>query len=309
MSKPSAADGLPEMQPARAITDAFAWLTGLGFGVIEVDWGGEYVRFADDSVVVNAHYHWKDEHASIAIGRRWHGDGEQPLWSEVQLGEILARRAPGATWNDVPENESNLTDVFRSGSELLREYASDLVAGDNLELLDDIIASHPRVGVPGLDFPADAPWAASSEGLWMFTDLFEIPQPMSTYLERSHSDDPAERAVAALKMVVASRAGDATDREAGHARLHELLSDADADVRRAAGSALGEWPDSDALDELLALLETEAEPTPFASAATFVAFDASKSERERVLEALERFAAKSPAAADQVSELAWRLRR
>jgi HEAT repeat protein len=96
---------------------------------------------------------------------------------------------------------------------------------------------------------------------------------------------------------------------AGHQRLHELLDDTDADVRRAAASALGEWGDRDALDEVLSLLEREPGDvvSPVAAAATFIALDSGKTDRQRVLEALHQFAARGSIAADQVGELAWRL--
>lgn len=178
--------------------------------------------------------------------------------------------------------------------------------GENLELLDELIASRPKMGVPGLDYPVTEPWAASQEGLWFFTDN-ELPKPMRTYLERSRATDPAARAVAALKMVVAARVEPKKDIREGHARLHELLEDPDLDVRRAAGSALGEWRDLDALDAVLGLLETETEPTPFAVAAVFIALDAPKADKDRVLAALERFAEKSPQADAQAAQLGWRL--
>jgi HEAT repeat protein len=98
---------------------------------------------------------------------------------------------------------------------------------------------------------------------------------------------------------------------AGHERLHDLLNDADIDVRRAAASALGEWGDADALDEILTLLDQEPgeEVSPIAAAATFIALDGNKRDRGRTLDALKRFASRGDVAAGQVDELEWRLDR
>jgi hypothetical protein len=87
------------------------------------------------------------------------------------------------------------------------------------------------------------------------------------------------------------------------------LDDSDPDVRRAAASALGEWRDPDALDEVLSLVEREPgdEVSPVAAAATFIALDRSKTDRQRTLDALNQFAARGSVAAEQVGELAWRL--
>jgi hypothetical protein len=47
--------------------------------------------------------------------------------------------------------------------------------------------------------------------------------------------------------------------------------------------------------------------SPVAAAATFMALDSGKTDRQRVLDALHQFAARGSVAADQVGELAWRL--
>lgn len=300
---------MPESQrPDKMIAARFAWLLDLGFQVVDdLDWGGMSATYATTDVLVFVGYHWKDEEVTISIARRRAMDvREQPHWSYVRLQELLARRAPDKRWAAQATTEHEAQRMFEAGSDFLRQHASDVVAGQNLELLDDIIAGRPRFGVPGLDYKASKPWFASAEGVWMFTDS-EMPKSMTEYLDRSHSPDPAKRALAALKIVVAARIDDPADIELGHARLHELLSDPDTDVRRAAGSALGELGDVDALDELLELLDTEVEASPFAAAAAFVAIDAATDVRERVLSALIEFGAKSDSASTQVGQLAWRI--
>ena len=202
-----------------------------------------------------------------------------------------------------------MEEAFARGADLLRAHATDLLAGQNLDVLDEIVAKRPHDGVPGLDFPVAEPWALSQEGV-MFTTDSEMPRDMAQYIARTRPEDPATRAVGALKIVIASRGTrDQSALAAGHERLHDLLKDADMDVRRAAASALGEWRDPDALDELLALLEHEPGDavSPVAAAGTFIALDGSKGDRERTLDALHRFAARGEVAAGQVSELTWRL--
>jgi HEAT repeat protein len=199
--------------------------------------------------------------------------------------------------------------AFASAAKLLPAVADDLLDGTNLELLDEIIAARPRSGVPGLDYATTERWFASREGIWFATDS-ELPRSMATYLERSRSEDPADRAVAALKLPIAPRVtNNARDDEAGFARLLELLDDPDPDVRRAAASGLGQWRAIEALGPILALLETETgdRSSPFAAAATFIAFDRSDEQRREVVRALEVFASRGDAAAAQVKELAWRI--
>jgi hypothetical protein len=112
--------------------------------------------------------------------------------------------------------------------------------------------------------------------------------------------------VAALKLGVATRGND-PEADEGYARLRELLRDPDANVRRAAASSLGLLGAVDALDEILELLEREAEPTPVAAAATFIAIRAPQRVQERVVAALDRFASMGDANAAQVDELRWRI--
>jgi hypothetical protein len=198
---------------------------------------------------------------------------------------------------------------FARGAELLQSHFSDLLEGRNLELLDEIIAARPQHGVPGFDFPTDEPWAASAEGVWFTTDnerLYDI----DTYVERSHSDEPTARAIAALKIaIVGPTTPTRADETAGHDRLHELLADPDADVRRAAASALGELQDLHALDALLGLLDDEPgdRVSPIAAAVTFLALRGSKLDKERALAGLRRFGSRTAVSAAQVDELAWRL--
>jgi hypothetical protein len=268
-------------------------------------WGptATYVR---GDVLVRPSYEYRDQYADVTLARRHKQDlREEPYWAQVHLDELLRRRAPGVG----PWRGHSMEEAFAGGAQLLRAHAADLLAGQNLHDLDAIVAGRPRRGVPGLDFPVAEPWALSQEGV-MFTTDSELPRDMAHEIGRSRSDDPTIRAVAALKMVIAGRGtGDEGAVAAGHARLHELLRDADRDVRRAAASALGEWRDADALDEVLALLEQEPadQISPVAAAATFIALDGSDDDRRRTLDALRLFASRGDVGAAQVAELQPRL--
>jgi HEAT repeats len=292
---------------APVIARHFGWLEPLGYDLLEASdsWGpsATYVR---GIVLVRLSYEYRDEYADLTIARRQKEDlREEPYWAQVHLDELLRERVPSAG----PWRGESIDEAFARGAELLREHAGDLLAGENLNVLDEIVAKRPHHGVPGLDFPVAEPWALSQEGV-MFTTDSEMPRDMAHYIERTRSEDPATRAVGALKIVIAGRGtGDQGALSAGHERLHDLLSDTDTDVRRAAASALGEWRDADALDEILSLLdqETGEQVSPIAAAATYLALDGNKGDRERTLDALKRFASRGEVAAGQVDELEWRL--
>lgn len=237
----------------------FHWLEEFSFDIVESSEGwGVSATYAKGDVLVRPSYDERDDYPDVTVARRRGTDiREEPYWAQVHLHELLEGRAPELReWStrDGNRGDAALDAVFGSGAMLLRTYAGDLLEGRNLDSLDDIITRRPRHGVPGFDFPVDEPWAASAEGVWCPTD-FELTRDMETYLERSRSEDPRGRAVAALKIVIASRgSSDTAKLAAGHNRLHELLADPDADVRRATASALGEWRDADALDQLFLLL-------------------------------------------------------
>lgn len=293
----------------------FGWLEPLGFAPVEASesWGPS-ATYATDGVVVRPSYAERDDYADITVARRRTTDlREEPYWAQVHLDELLERRAPdvgGWTTRNSGARERDALDVtLAEGADLLLTHCRDILAGRNLELLDDIIDKRPRLGVPGLDYPTSEPWAMSAEGV-LFTTDSEMPREMSVYLERSQSADPEARAVAALKIVIASRGTrDRAMLAAGHDRLHALLADHDADVYRAAASALGEWRDADALDEILPLLEREPGDrlSPVAASITFIAIDRPKPDKQRVVEALRRFGSRHSVAAEQVDQLAWRL--
>lgn len=292
---------------APVVARHFGWLEPLGYAVVEAsDSWGPTATYGRGDVLIRPSYEDRDEYADITIARRQKEDlREEPYRAQVHLDELLRLRAPSAaTWRG-----DSMEEAFARGANLLRAHAADLLAGENLNVLDEIVAKRPRDGVPGLDFPVAEPWALSQEGVMFATDS-EMPRDMAHYIERTRSEDSATRAVGALKIVIASRGTrDKSAVAAGHERLHDLLKDADRDVRRAAASALGEWRDRDALDDLLALLEHEPGDavSPVAAAVTFIALDGSKGDRERTLDALNRFAARGEVAAAQVGELAWRL--
>jgi hypothetical protein len=181
----------------------FDWLQSLGFEPVEAsDSWGPSATYRRGQVLVHPSYEYRDEYADITVARRQkEALDEEPYWAQVHLDELLARRAPlSGDWRAAGDMEG----AFARGADLLRTHCSDLLAGENLEALDDIIAKRPRFGVPGLEFPVTEPWFLSQEGV-MFTTDSEKPRDMSAYLERTRSADPATRAVGALKIVIASR--------------------------------------------------------------------------------------------------------
>jgi HEAT repeat protein len=292
----------------------FDWLLTRGYVVARrLEGMGLIVTYGWDGVLVQVTDDYRDDELLITVARRLADEvSEEPWWAWVHLGELLDRRAPESRdWSARPSGgRGKAIDVaLARGAELLETHFADLLEGRNLELLDEIIAARPRDGVPGLDYPTDKPWVASAEGIWFTTD-YERLRDMGTYLERSRSDDPAVRALAALKISLIGRATPTRAEEsAGHDRLHELLADPDADVRRAAASALGEWEDVHALDALLGLLDDEPgdRMSPIAAAANFLALRGSRDDKERSLAGLGRFASRGAVAAAQVEELGWRL--
>ena len=148
---------------------------------------------------MRATYHWHDEYADVTIARRWTPE-PGPYWTQVHLSELL-ERSTEATFSydgNVPELRA-LEAVFARGAALLRDVAPDQLEGRNLELLDDMIANRPHLGVPGLDFPVTEPWASSQEGLWFTTD-FSGPPLLTETIEASRSPYPTERAIAALRL-------------------------------------------------------------------------------------------------------------
>jgi len=305
----------PRGRVPSAIDRQFGWLEELGYLPVEVSlrWGWR-ATYAHETVLVRPGYQERDENVDITIARARATDlRDEPYWAQVHLLELIQRRAPTegrwATRNRHIRSQDEAELVLALGATLLRTYGIDLLHGVNLDVLDDIIAKRPRRGVPGLDFPTSEPWALSAEGV-LFTTDSEVPREMATYLERSRSSDPKVRALAALKIVIAARGtNDQTLLADGYDRLHELLGDPDADVYRAAASALGQWTDPNALDDILPLLDQEPgdRMSPVAAAMTFIAIDGSDPDKKRVLEALRRFATRGPVPAAQVDELAWRL--
>jgi hypothetical protein len=286
----------------------FRWLRDLGF-TAEADPDMTVgATFATDAVLVRPTYHWHDEYADVTISRSWTPE-PGPYWAQVHLSELL-ERAPGMNrrYNGMVRDERVLEEVFGNAATLLREVAQDQLAGRNLELLDDIIAKRPHLGVPGLDFPVVEPWAASQEGLWFTTDFSGPPPEFAGAMDRTVSSDAIARATAALQL----RPGLAEDgRESALAfgRLVELLGDPDPDVRRAAASSLSEWRELSVLDTILNLLTSESgeSPSPFAAAATFLATEQAPELRQRVRDALDQFASRGQPAREQVAELRWRL--
>lgn len=286
----------------------FGWLRDLGFTATADPKMTLGATFATDAVVVRPTYHWHDEYADVTIARRWTPE-PGPYWAQVHLNELL-ERAAGMTrrFDGVVRHERVLEDVFARAASLLRDVASDQLAGRNLELLDEIIAKRPRRGVPGLDFPVAEPWAASREGLWFTTDFSGPPPGIADTIEASNSPDATARATAALQLVP-GLAEDRSESTAAFGRLVELLADPNLDVRRAAASSLSEWGELSVLGTILDLLASEAGDTasPFAAAATFLAIEQAPELRKRVREALDQFASRGRPAREQVAELRWRL--
>lgn len=304
-----------QLRVPAVIARNFGWLEPLGFTPVEASesWGPS-ATYATNVLLVRPRYEERDEYADVTVARRRTTElREEPYWAQVHLHELLERRVQeGGGWrrrNSGVRGKDAIESAMAEGADLLRTHCSDILDGRNLDLLDDIVDKRPRLGVPGLDYPTSESWAMSAEGV-LFTTDSEMPREMRVYLDRSESSDPKARAVAALKIVIASRGTrDRAMLAAGHDRLHALLADPDADVYRAAASALGEWRDADALDEILPLLDREPGDrlSPVAASVTFIAIDRPKPDKQRVVEALRRFASRHVVAAEQVDQLAWRL--
>jgi hypothetical protein len=284
----------------------FGWLRVLGFSATPDADMTVGATFESDAVLVRAGYHWHDEYADVTVARRWTRE-PAPYWAQVHLSELLEREGGKGSYNGQVRDESAIEEVFARAANLLREVATDQLAGRNLERLDDLIAKRPHRGVPGLDFPVVEPWAASQEGTWFTTD-FSGPIPIGDAINASMSEDATARAIAALRLLpgLAKRR---VDQQLAYERLHELLADPDPNVRRAAASSLGQWGDASAVGRILELLEGEPGDvaSPFAAAATFLAIEQSTELRQSVRAALDRFATRGRAAEEQVAKLRWRL--
>lgn len=285
---------------------AFGWLRDLGFIATADPYMTVGATFTADAVVVRPTYHWHDEHADVTIARRW-TPGPAPYWSQVHLNEVLERVGMEGAYSGVVRDEHALGDVFARAAALLRDAAPDQLAGRHLEMLDDSIAKRPHRGVPGLDFPVTEPWASSQEGLW-FTTQFSGPPVLLDAIDATTSPDAMTRATAALRLHPGVAKGP-RETAAAFGSLVELLADLDLDVRRAAASTLMEWGDLSVLDPILDLLDAEAgdAASPFAASATFLAIEQAPELRQRVRDALDRFASRGGPARDQAAILRWRL--
>lgn len=285
----------------------FGWLRDLGYNAAKDPDMTVGATYSTDAVVVRPTYHWHDEYADVTIARRWSPE-PGPYWSQVHLNELLERDGGKGSYDGTVRDERILGDAFARAGALLREVAPEQLAGRNLDLLDEIIAKRPHRGVPGLDFPVTEPWAASQEGLWFTTDFTGPPVQLAESMEASRSTNATTRATAALRLHpgMAERRG---EEAAAFGRLVELLGDSDLDVRRAAASSLSEWGELSVLDPILELLDQEVGDTasPFAAAATFLAIGQQPEIRQRVRDALDRFAARGRVAGEQVTKLSSRL--
>jgi hypothetical protein len=285
----------------------FGWLRDLGFTATRDPNMTVGATFVTDAVVVRALYHWHDQFAIVTIARRTTPE-PGPYWAQVHLQELMERVGIPGEFDGVARDERFLEDVFARGAALLREAASDQLAGNDLEVLDEIIAKRPHRGVPGLDYPVTEPWASFQEGLWFTTDFSGPPPKLPDAIDASKAPDATTRATAALRLH-AGLSNNRGERAAALERLIELLADPDLDVRRAAASTLSEWRELSVVDPILKLLDAEAGDTssPFAAAATFLAIGGAPELRRQVRDALDRFASRGRPAHEQVAELRWRL--
>jgi len=159
----------------------FGWLNELGYRVVESSKGWVVsATYGKGKVLVRPSYEERDDYVDVSIARRQALElGEEPFWAQVPLHELLRHRAASdADWERVVainQAEAPLDTRFQDAADLLRTYAIDLLDGQGLGSLDEIIASRPARGVPGLDFPVEESWASSAEGLWFATDS-ELPR-------------------------------------------------------------------------------------------------------------------------------------
>jgi hypothetical protein len=278
-----------------------------GFQPIETShyWGYSATWFREP-LLIRIGYYEHDEWVDVEFAIRVEPDlSEQPYWSYVRLREILERRAPKVCWQQQVHKRNEADAALAEGARLMRMHAADLLEGRDFSVLAETIRSRPQRGVPGFDYPVDAPFAVFSDGHLVSTDS-ETSKHASDYLEQSFSEDVVVRARAALKLPGATPDDDIAVLEACHMRLHELLSNAEWIVRAAASDSLAEWSDADAFEEILELLDSEQanHPSPIARAVAVIARnEQDRAGRDRARASLRAHAAKGPVAKAQVERL------
>ena len=121
----------------------------------EVAMGGDWET---DDVLVSAGFEPREDWGDVMIARRMPGTTAflQPYWSKVNLDDI--RRGRGVAVEVRQQRRSHIASdkeirSWAEGAARSLLEVPDLLAGDNLATLDELIARRPRIGVPGLDFP------------------------------------------------------------------------------------------------------------------------------------------------------------
>jgi hypothetical protein len=135
---------------APVISRHFGWLEPLGYNLLEAsDSWGPTATYARGELLVRPSYEYRDEYADVTVARRQKEDlREEPYWAQVHLDELLHERAPSAG----PWRGESIDEAFARGADLLREHAADLLAGENLNVLDEIVAKRPHLGFPASTF-------------------------------------------------------------------------------------------------------------------------------------------------------------
>lgn len=128
-------------------------------------------EWVTDAVLVSASVEPREQWGSLMLARHlapdywgslpgpagepmpWH---EQPYWTRIHTSEILLARGVEPRISPAQSCQVGTADQIRHWAELGAadlEVLADLLGGENLNLLDDLIERRPRRGVPGLDFP------------------------------------------------------------------------------------------------------------------------------------------------------------
>jgi hypothetical protein len=110
-----------------------------------------------DFLFVQAGYEGRDNVFDVMVARALphYSPFMQPYWTKVYLWSILQQRGLGHEAVDREWGRS-AEGVRRYAEAAVRDLAQigDILRGEHLEELDRIISSRPRIGVPGLDYPA-----------------------------------------------------------------------------------------------------------------------------------------------------------
>lgn len=123
----------------------FSWLLDRGFVIEETHSSnlGSRVTYGRGELVVYVTYDNREEVPNVAVARCGPSPVELQPWTDrVGIDELLEVRDPsGLGWRD---RDMPLTHA----SDLLKTVASDILSGENLNVLDEVVAARRGSGLP-----------------------------------------------------------------------------------------------------------------------------------------------------------------